>query len=70
MACNFIYIGKRLPSSTSKHFEVDWVEDEWDDKKLDSGEQARLNKFNTRLVNLDENRDDRGLLVKQILGNT
>ena len=70
VACNFIYIGKRLPSSTSKHFEVDWVEDEWDDKKLDSGEQASLNKFNTRLVNLDENRDDRGLLVKQILGNT
>ena len=70
VACNFIYIGKRLPSSTSKHFEVDWVEDKWDDKKLDSGEEASLNKFNTRLVNLAENRDDRGLLVKQILGNT
>ena len=70
VACNFIYIGKRLPSSTSKHFEVDWVEDEWDDKKLDSGEEASLKKFNTRLGNLAENRDDRGLLVKQILGNT
>jgi len=29
VACNFIYIGKRLPSSTSKHFEVDWVQDEY-----------------------------------------
>lgn len=29
VSVNYIYIGKRLPSSTSKHFEVDWVEDEY-----------------------------------------
>ena len=33
VAVNYIYIGKRLPSSTSKHFEVDWVEDEYDDDR-------------------------------------
>ena len=35
VAVNYIYIGRRLPSSTSKHFEVDWVEDEWDDDVSD-----------------------------------
>ena len=29
VAVNYIYIGRRLPSSTSKHFEVDWVQDEY-----------------------------------------
>ena len=28
VACNFIYIGKRLPSSTSKHYELDWLLEE------------------------------------------
>ena len=75
VACNFIYIGKRLPSSTSKHFEVDWVEDEWNNKKLESGgeeagKSVSAQKFQTTFVNLDKNRDSRGLLAKQILGNT
>jgi len=61
VACNFIYIGKRLPSSTSKHFEVDWVEDEWNE------DSSEFN-FSNNLKNLK--RDNRNLLVKQILGNT
>ena len=25
VACNFIYIGDRLPSATQKHFDCDWI---------------------------------------------
>ena len=27
-SCNFVYIGNRLPSSTQKQFEIDWVGEE------------------------------------------
>ena len=71
VAVNYIYIGKRLPSSTSKHFEVDWVEDEYDDDVSDI-------RFRKTLKELDNNpflRDRRGVLemtpneLKNVLGN-
>ena len=83
VAVNYIYIGRRLPSSTSKHFEVDWVQDEWDDKNGEmnfnkvligvKGEKTSYADVNVARRNI---RDDRNVLVdtskltSDILGNT
>ena len=34
-AVTFTYIGKRLPSSTSRHFEVDWIGEELSEQEVD-----------------------------------
>ena len=83
VACNFIYIGKRLPSSTSKHFEVDWVQDEWDDtngemnfNKVLIGVSGDKTSYSDVIEARQDSRDRRNTLVftkqitKQILGNT
>ena len=50
VAVNYIYIGRRLPSSTSKHFEVDWVQDEYTGDDILDG--ASFNVSDGSLFNL------------------
>ena len=50
VAVNYIYIGRRLPSSTSKHFEVDCVQDEYTGDDILDG--ASFNVSDGSLFNL------------------
>jgi len=52
--CSFTYIGDRLPSSTQKHYEAEWIGDE--DYEIDSSSLLRELAGNALLNRIDSNK--------------